>query len=32
MTAIPTTAPVKHPGRFFIGGEWAVPSSTRRST
>jgi aldehyde dehydrogenase (NAD+) len=27
MTAISTTAPLKHPARFFIDGEWAAPSS-----
>jgi hypothetical protein len=26
MTAISTTAPLKHPARFFIDGEWAAPS------
>jgi aldehyde dehydrogenase (NAD+) len=30
MTAIQTTAPVKHPSRFFIDGEWVVPSSTSK--
>ena len=30
MTAISTTDPVKYPGRFFIGGEWAVPSTNSR--
>ena len=30
MTAISTTAPVKYPGCFFIGGKWAVPSTASR--
>jgi aldehyde dehydrogenase (NAD+) len=30
MTATSTTAPVKHPNRFFIDGEWAAPSSTAK--
>ncbi|HZP28338.1 MAG TPA: aldehyde dehydrogenase, partial [Acidimicrobiia bacterium] len=27
MAAIGTAAPVEHPDRFFIGGEWAAPAS-----
>jgi aldehyde dehydrogenase (NAD+) len=27
MATIDTTAPVSHPDRFFIGGEWVAPSS-----
>ena len=27
MTANTTSAPVSHPDRFFIGGEWVAPSS-----
>ena len=27
MATIDTTAPVTHPDRFFIGGEWVAPSS-----
>jgi aldehyde dehydrogenase (NAD+) len=30
MSAIPTTSPVKHPGRFFIDGEWATPSGASK--
>jgi aldehyde dehydrogenase (NAD+) len=30
MTAIAMTAPVKHPSRFFIDGEWVLPSSTSK--
>ena len=29
-TAGEISAPVRMPDRFFIGGEWAVPSSTAR--
>jgi len=27
MTTTGTTAPVTHPDRFYIGGEWVAPSS-----
>jgi acyl-CoA reductase-like NAD-dependent aldehyde dehydrogenase len=30
MAAVSTFAPVKRPDRFFIDGEWAVPSSTSK--
>ena len=29
MTAQPATAPIKNPGRFFIDGQWAQPSTSK---